>query len=77
MCEQKDTWATQNASSLMADPLEAPSDMTLDLTLYAAMRAKSRSRMALAVDKGSDRDGEDEEGGNAEHDLDNSVEGGG
>ena len=45
VCEQKDTWATQNASSLMADPLEAPSDMTSDLTLYAA---KPHSTMALA-----------------------------
>jgi hypothetical protein len=49
VCEQKETIATYVTSSLMAVPLEARVERDLDLSLYNAMRARSRSKTSLAV----------------------------
>lgn len=48
-CEQKETIATYVTSLLMAVPLEARAERDLDLSLYAAMRARSRAKTSLAV----------------------------
>jgi hypothetical protein len=49
VCEQKEIIATYAMSLLMAITPDARTEIDSDLLLYAAMRARSRPEMSLAV----------------------------